>query len=186
MKLLVALGNPDEKYANTRHNAGFMVADFLSKKWGFSFSKETKFKSEASKTIFQGEQVLIIKPQTYMNLSGEAVIAVMNFFKLSNRDLLVIYDDLSLELGKMRFRANGSDGGHNGIKSIMKHINTKDFDRLKFGVGPQPANIPSEHFVLAQFPKEVSECLNNTIEKASDAVECWLQEGIQKAQNKFN
>ena len=186
MKLIVALGNPTEKYVNTRHNAGFMVADFLAKEWGFSFSKENKFKAEASKTIFNSEQILIIKPQTYMNLSGESVVAVMNFFKLTNEDLLIIYDDLSLELGKMRFRANGSDGGHNGIKSIINHIGTKNFDRLKFGIGPQPANIPSEHFVLAQFPKDSKPLLDETIKKAATAIEAYLMEGLQKAQNKFN
>ena len=186
MKLILALGNPDEKYLNTRHNAGFMIADRLSVKWGFSFLKENKFKSEICKTVFASEQVLIAKPQTYMNLSGDAAALIMNFFKVAPSDLLVVYDDLSLDLGKLRFRANGSDGGHNGIKSIIKCVNSKDFPRLKFGVGPQPQNIPSEHFVLANFPMDSKKLLNDTIEKATEAIECFLMEGLQKTQNKFN
>lgn len=186
MKLILALGNPDEKYLNTRHNAGFMIADRLSEKWGFSFLKENKFKSEICKTVFANEQILIAKPLTYMNLSGDAAILIMNFFKISPFDLLVVYDDLSLDLGKVRFRANGSDGGHNGIKSIIKCIGSKEFARLKFGVGPQPKNIPSEHFVLANFSLDTKNLLNDTIEKATDAIECFLTDGLQKTQNKFN
>ena len=121
MKLIAGLGNPDDKYKNTRHNAGFMVIDALAQKWNTTFLYEQKFRSLICKTLYEGEIIYIIKPQTYMNLSGEAVSAVMNFYKIDIQDLLVVFDDISINLGKLRFRANGSDGGHNGIKSIINH-----------------------------------------------------------------
>ena len=186
MKLIAALGNPGEKYANTRHNAGFMIIDALAQKWNFSFSDEQKFKAQVCKTFFNNEPIFIIKPQTYMNLSGKAVGTVMHFFKIDVKDLFVVFDDISLDLGKIRLRANGSDGGHNGIKSIIKHTGSSNFARLKFGIGPQPVNIPSEVVVLGNFPSEDKPLLNETIKKATSAIECYLQEGIAKAQNKFN
>jgi len=186
MKLIAALGNPGDKYSNTRHNAGFMIIDKLAQKWGFEFMQENKFKSLICKTFYNNEPIFIIKPQTFMNLSGEAVGAVMHFYKIELPDLLVVYDDISLSLGKMRFRANGSDGGHNGIKSIISHVNSDKFARLKFGVGPQPANVPSEVFVLSDFPKDDKQILEDTVQKATEAIECYFSNGMEKAQNMFN
>jgi len=186
MKLIAALGNPGDKYKNTRHNAGFMLADFLASKWGFSFMNESKFKCEITKTVFNDEPVMVIKPQTFMNLSGESVVLVMNFFKILVEDLLVVYDDIALDLGTVRFRASGSDGGHNGIKSIIKALNTDKFDRLKIGIGPQPGNIPSEVFVLNNFVQNEQDALHNSLVKSAEALECYLKEGMQIAQNKFN
>ncbi len=186
MKLIATLGNPTDKYKNTRHNTGFMIADFLAEKWGFNFTQEPKFKSEITKTFFNNEPTFVMKPQTYMNLSGEALIAVMNFFKIEPNEIIVVYDDLSMDLGTMRFRSNGSDGGHNGIKSVAKIIGTTNFDRLKIGIGPQPANIPSEVFVLNNFAQDEKELLHKTISKAANAIETYLLEGLQIAQNKFN
>ena len=120
-----------------------------------------------------------------MNLSGEAVRAVMDYYKINVKDILIVYDDIALDLGRIRFRANGSDGGHNGIKSIIKHVGTKEFDRLKIGIGPQP-NIPSENFVLQNFPKEQLEELKEILKRADEAIEFYLKNDIQKAQNKFN
>ena len=120
-----------------------------------------------------------------MNLSGEAVRAVMDYYKIEVKDILIIYDDIALDLGRIRFRANGSDGGHNGIKSIIQHVGTKDFDRLKVGIGPQP-NIPSENYVLQNFPKEQHEELKDVLKKSIEAVEYYLKNDIQKAQNLFN
>ena len=131
-----------------------------------------------------GENILI-KPTTFMNLSGESVRAVMDYYKIDVKDVLIVYDDIALDLGRIRFRANGSDGGHNGIKSIIQHIGTKNFDRLKIGIGPQP-NIPSENYVLQNFPKEQHDDLKNVLIKASEAIEFYLTNGIQKAQNQFN
>ena len=181
MKLIVGLGNIGEKYCFTRHNAGFMVLDKLALDKGFSFREESKLKCFLAKS----GDIIYIKPTTFMNLSGEAVRAVMDYYKIDVKDLLIIYDDIALDLGRMRFRANGSDGGHNGIKSIIKHVGTKEFDRLKIGIGPQP-NIPSENNVLQNFPKEQLEELKEVLKKADEAIEFYLENGIQKTQNKFN
>lgn len=181
MKLIVGLGNIGEKYCFTRHNAGFMVLDKLALDKGFSFRVESKLKCFLAKS----GDIIYIKPTTFMNLSGEAVRAVMDYYKIDVKDLLIVYDDIALDLGRMRFRANGSDGGHNGIKSIIKHVGTKEFDRLKIGIGPQP-NIPSENYVLQNFPKEQLEELKEVLKKADEAIEFYLENGIQKAQNKFN
>ncbi len=186
MKLIAALGNPTDKYKNTRHNAGFMVVDFLAQKWGFNFLMESKFKCEISKTIFKDEPIMVIKPMTFMNLSGESVALVMNFFKIPIEDLFVVYDDIALDLGTVRFRSSGSDGGHNGIKSIIKCIGTSKFDRLKVGIGPQPVNIPSEVFVLNNFAQDEKTVLEESISKSAEAIEAYLKEGLQIAQNKFN
>ena len=181
MKLIVGLGNIGEKYCFTRHNAGFMVLDKLAVDKGFSFREESKLKCFLAKI----GDIIYIKPTTFMNLSGEAVRAVMDYYKIDVKDLLILYDDIALDLGRMRFRANGSDGGHNGIKSIIKHVGTKEFDRLKIGIGPQP-NIPSENYVLQNFPKEQLEELKEVLKRADEAIEFYLENGIQKAQNKFN
>lgn len=185
MKLIAALGNVGDKYSFTRHNAGFMTVDYWAINSGFSFREETKLKSLFAKIKYNNEDVIIIKPTTYMNLSGEAVNLVMNYYKIDTKDILVVYDDLNLDLGRLRFRANGSDGGHNGIKSIMQHIGTNKFDRLKFGIGPQPP-IPSEAFVLQNFSKEQESLLKDSIKLANEAVMFYLENGIEKAQNKFN
>lgn len=179
MKLIAGLGNIGEKYCFTRHNAGFMVLDKWAFDEGFSFKEDKKLKCFIAK---KGD-IVFIKPTTFMNLSGEAVRAVMDYYKIN--DILIIYDDIALDLGKIRFRANGSDGGHNGIKSIIKHVGTKNFDRLKIGIGPQP-NIPSENYVLANFPKDKLDDLKAVLKKSVEAVEFYLENGIEKAQNKFN
>lgn len=185
MKLITALGNVGGKYTFTRHNAGFMVADFWAVNSDFSFREESKLKSLFTKIKFNDEDIIIIKPTTFMNLSGEAVSLVMNYYKIDVKDLFVIYDDISLPLGRLRFRASGSDGGHNGIKSIIRCVGTDKFDRLKFGIGPQPP-VPSEVFVLQNFSKEQEPLLKESLKRANDAVQFYLQNGIEKAQNKFN
>ena len=186
MKLITALGNPGLQYCRTRHNMGFMVADELAKRFSFVFKTDSKFNAEIAKVNFEGTNVIVCKPQTYMNLSGQAVKAIINYFKLSTDDLFVIYDDISIDLGKVRFRAKGSDGGHNGIKSIILETKSDKFDRLKVGIGPQPQFIKSEVFVLSPFEKEKQELLNGSVNFAADAVICYLNNGIQTAQNKYN
>ena len=181
MKLIAGLGNIGDKYCFTRHNAGFMVLDKLALDNDFSFREENKLKCFLAKS----GDIIYIKPTTFMNLSGEAVRAVMDYYKINVKDILIVYDDIALDLGRIRFRANGSDGGHNGIKSIIKHVGTKEFDRLKIGIGPQP-NIPSENFVLQNFPKEQLEELKEILKRADEAIEFYLKNDIQKAQNKFN
>lgn len=181
MKLITGLGNIGEKYCFTRHNAGFMVLDKWALDNNASFKEDKKLKCFITKL---GENILI-KPTTFMNLSGEAVRAVMDYYKIDVKDILIVYDDIALDLGRIRFRANGSDGGHNGIKSIIKHVGTKEFDRLKIGIGPQP-NIPSENYVLQNFPKDKLPELKEVIKRADEAIEFYLDNGIQKAQNQYN
>ncbi len=185
MKLIVGLGNIGNKYTFTRHNVGFMLADSIALNNNLSFRENTRLKC-LMKNLRNGvDDYLIIKPTTFMNLSGEAVRAVMDYYKIPVEDILIVYDDLSLELGKIRFRANGSDGGHNGIKSVIQHLGTKDVARLKIGIGPQP-NLPSEVFVLQNFSKEELETLKGVLSTAKNGIECFFKEGIAVAQNKFN
>ena len=185
MKLIVGLGNIGDKYIFTRHNVGFMLIDSFALNSNLNYRENSKLKCLMTNIRDGYEDYLLIKPTTFMNLSGEAVRAVMDYYKIQIEDILIVYDDLSLELGKIRFRANGSDGGHNGIKSIIKHLGTNNIARLKIGIGPQP-NIPSEVFVLQNFSKEELEILKSTISKAKEGIECYFKEGIAVAQNKFN
>lgn len=185
MKLIVGLGNVGNKYTFTRHNVGFMLTDSIALNNNLSFRENTRLKSLMTNLRNGVDDYLIIKPTTFMNLSGEAVRAVMDYYKIPVEDVLIVYDDLSLELGKIRFRANGSDGGHNGIKSVIQHLGTKDVARLKIGIGPQP-NLPSEVFVLQNFSKEELETLKGVLSTAKSGIECFFKEGIAVAQNEFN
>lgn len=185
MKLIAGLGNIGTKYTFTRHNAGFMLADSIALNNNATFKENTRLKCLSTCIKDNGEDYLIIKPITFMNLSGEAVRAVADYYKIPTNDILVVYDDISLPLGKIRFRQNGSDGGHNGIKSVIQHMGTQDFARLKIGIGPQP-NLPSEVFVLQNFSKEELEVLKTTIGTAKQGIKCYFEDGIAIAQNKFN
>jgi len=185
MKLIVGLGNVGNKYTFTRHNVGFMLADSFALNNNLSFRDNTRLKCLMANLRTTTEDYLVIKPTTFMNLSGEAVRAVVDYYKIPLEDVLIVYDDLSLELGKIRFRPNGSDGGHNGIKSVIQHLGTKDIARLKIGIGPQP-NLPSEVFVLQNFTKEELDILKETLKKAKDGISCYFKEGIATAQNKYN
>ncbi len=185
MKLITGLGNIGDKYCFTRHNAGFMVVDKIALENNLSFKQDSKLKSFITKFRHGDEDVIMIKPTTFMNLSGEAVRAVMDYYKIKTEDILIIYDDIALDLGRIRFKANGSDGGHNGIKSIIKHIGTNKFDRLKIGIGPQPP-IPSENYVLQNFPKDHQQALKDVLNTSVEAVMFYLDNNIEKSQNKFN
>lgn len=185
MKLIAGLGNIGNKYTFTRHNAGFMLIDSIALNSGLQFRENSRLKCLMTNLRNGLEDYLLIKPTTFMNLSGEAVRAVTDYYKIDVKDVLIVYDDLSLELGKIRFRANGSDGGHNGIKSVIQHMGTKDIARLKIGIGPQ-TNIPSEVFVLQNFSKEELDTLKTTLTKAKEGIACYYTQGIAEAQNKFN
>ena len=185
MKLIVGLGNIGQKYTFTRHNVGFMLADSIAINNNLSFRENSRLKCFMTNLRNGIDDYLIIKPTTFMNLSGEAVRAVMDYYKIPVDDVLIVYDDLSLEIGKIRFRANGSDGGHNGIKSVIQHLGTQNIARLKIGIGPQPS-LPSEVFVLQNFSKEELDNLKPVLSKAKDGVSCYFKEGIAVAQNKFN
>ncbi|MCQ2739435.1 MAG: aminoacyl-tRNA hydrolase [bacterium] len=185
MKLIAGLGNIGNKYVFTRHNAGFMLADSIVINENDTFRENPRLKCFMTNLRLNGEDYMIIKPTTFMNLSGEAIRAVVDYYKIQISDILVVYDDISLPLGKIRLRANGSDGGHNGIKSVIQHLGTQEFARLKIGIGPQP-NLPSEVFVLQNFTKEELAILKDTITTAKMAISCYFTEGIAITQNKFN
>ena len=180
MKAIIGLGNPEEKYRFTRHNTGFLMVDEILKAHGVTLSD--KFNSFFGK---KGD-VLYLLPKTYMNLSGNAVLELMNFYKLKNTDILVIYDDATIEFGQFRLKKNGSFGGHNGIKSIINRIGTDKFDRLKVGVGPIPDRIPIDNFVLSNFSIDELIGIEKMGKIAVDLVDCWLTQGMETAQNKFN
>ena len=185
MKLIVGLGNIGSKYTFTRHNIGFMFADSIAINNNLTFRENSRLKCFMTNLRNGNDDYLIIKPTTFMNLSGESVRAVMDYYKIKTEDILIVYDDLSLDLGRIRFRANGSDGGHNGIKSIIKHVGTSDIARLKIGIGPQP-NLPSEVFVLQNFSKEELEKIKEVLSNAKEGISCYFKDGIAVAQNKFN
>lgn len=180
MKALIGLGNPEEKYRITRHNTGFLMMDEILRTHNITLCD--KFNSFFAK---KGD-VLYLLPKTYMNLSGNAVLELMNFYKLTNKDILVIYDDATIDFGTFRFKKGGSFGGHNGIKSIINRIGTQVFDRLKIGVGPVPEKIPIDSFVLGNFSENELQDILNMAQNAVKAVDCWLAEGMETAQNKFN
>ncbi|HIS88764.1 TPA: aminoacyl-tRNA hydrolase [Candidatus Avigastranaerophilus faecigallinarum] len=188
MKLLICLGNPGIKYENTRHNVGFMFADLLAEKLGCNFSNETKFKCEMAKGVYNDESIWIIKPQTFMNLSGESLALLKNFYKIDISTLVLVYDDISLDIGKIRFRSKGSDGGHNGVKSIIKHAQTQVFDRIKIGIGPQPPYMKSEDYVLQNFSQDEKTVLKETLSRTLEAFlyYCDVNADLNKVQNKYN
>lgn len=184
MKLIIGLGNVGAKYTFTRHNVGFMLVDKIAMDNSVTFKENSKLKSLIAK-FTADEEIMLVKPTTYMNLSGEAMRAVIDYYKISTEDMIIVYDDLSLNLGKIRFRANGSDGGHNGIKSIIQHLGSKNFARLKIGIGPQPP-IPSEAFVLQNFDKESLEELKTILSTSEEAINFYFKNGIEKTQCKYN
>lgn len=187
MKIIAGLGNPGDKYEFTRHNAGFIVVSKLAQKFGIEGKFDKKFNAVTGKGLIDNEEVLIVQPMTFMNLSGEAIVPLMNYYKLSHKDLMVVFDDISLDLGVLRFRSQGSDGGHNGIKSIIKHLGGKnDFARLKIGIGPQPPFLPSEHYVLQKFDKSQESVLQKVEDTSVDALELYVKSGLELASSKFN
>lgn len=184
MKLIIGLGNIGKEYELTRHNVGFMVLDEYSKN-SFDFKFEAKMKSSMAITIINGEKVIFIKPTTYMNLSGEALRAVMNFYKINNDDILVIYDDMSMPTGKLRLRAKGSAGGHNGIKSIIAHLGTDSFKRIKIGIDKPKYDVVD--YVLGKFSNDEQASLNIGIEKAIKAIDDFINgKSFEQMMNIYN
>jgi len=183
MFLIVGLGNPGKEYENTRHNIGFEVIDYIANKYNIELNR-VKFKGIYGEGFIQNKKVILLKPTTYMNLSGESIREVINFYKLTEEDLIVLYDDISLEVGRLRIREKGSAGGHNGIKSIITNLSTDVFSRVKIGVG-QPKGDLVAH-VLGKFNKEEQEVLKESMEASALAVEIIIKEDAKEAMNKLN
>ena len=186
MYMIAGLGNPGPKYENTRHNVGFDTVDALTEKYQVALS-ESKFQALIGSGILTGEKVLFVKPMTYMNNSGEAIGAIASFYKLDPASqLLVIYDDISLEPGNLRIRKKGSAGGHNGIKSMIAHLGTQEFVRIKIGVGSKPAHWDLADYVLSRFSKEDRKKVEQAVEDAVDAVPFIVSGDVAGAMNRFN
>lgn len=184
MKLIVGLGNPGKEYERTRHNVGFMVVDALADAFHVSINTQ-KFKGEYVKFKYKNEDIILLKPLTYMNNSGESVIQVMNFFKIDVDDLIVIYDDMDMPTGKLRLRQSGSAGGHNGMKSIIQHVGTQNFKRIRVGIDKHVL-IPVVDYVLGRFSKEQQPLINEGIENAKKAVQTMIDKDFVAAMNTYN
>jgi len=186
VKLIVGLGNPGQKYVRTRHNIGFMVIDYLSEKLGIKVDK-IKFKSLIGEGFVGTEKIVLVKPQTYMNLSGEAVLDLIQWYKAEPCDLLVIYDDMDLPLGKLRLRLKGSAGGHNGMKSIIYLIQSDSFPRLRIGIGrPKNDNVVSINHVLGRFGEEDDLIMTGAVRQAGETVVNLIEAGPERAMNFVN
>jgi PTH1 family peptidyl-tRNA hydrolase len=184
--LIVGLGNPGAEYAKTRHNAGFLLVEKLAGQWKSNWTNERKFVSRVAKAERNGKKVLLCEPQTFMNLSGEAVGALVNFYQLPLAKILVAVDDADLPFGEIRLRKSGSSGGHHGLESIEQHLASREFARLRIGIGRKDSSRQIANYVLGKFEKSESELLEKVLERASDQVETWLEAGIEKAMSQFN
>lgn len=184
--ILVCLGNPGDQYENTRHNVGFRTADALGERLNKPIQR-LKFKALTNTVEYGGAKVLVMKPTTYMNLSGEAVREACVFYKLPPERVLVVCDDVSLPVGKLRLRRNGTAGGHNGLRSIIAQLHSDQFPRAKIGVGQKPhPDYDMAAWVLGKFSKEDRKTIDNTIERALDAIECTFAKGIDQAMSRYN
>ena len=184
IKLIVGLGNPGLRYAHSRHNVGFMVIEQFARAHELKFSRK-RFNAEIAEGAIGGTRVMVAKPQSFMNLSGEAVGKLFKFYKIAPDDLIVVYDDLDLPLGKMRMRPQGGAGGHHGMESIIAHIGTSDFARLRLGIGRPNPDADIDH-VLGNFEGDERKLMDETFGNAADAIEVWLVDGINAAMNRYN
>ena len=185
MYLIVGLGNPEEEYSNTRHNMGFNTINKISQQYNIEV-KQNKFQALYGSGMIEKEKVILLKPQTYMNLSGNSVKEVVDFYKIEKEKILVIYDDMDIEPGKIKIRKKGSAGGHNGMKSIIQMIGTEEFPRIRVGIG-RPIHKDDEiNYVIGAIPEEDLKRLDEGIEKAQKAVEEILRNGVDSAMNKYN
>ena len=185
MYIIVGLGNPTKEYDKTRHNVGFSVIDVLADRIGIDVS-EKKHRALCGKGMLEGQKVILAKPQTFMNLSGESVRAMVDFYKVSPYEVIIVYDDISLEPGQLRIRTKGSAGGHNGIKNIIAHLGTQEFPRIKVGVGEKPKYMDLADYVLSRFSKGEQELMDDAFREAADAVAMMISEGMDAAMNHFN
>jgi peptidyl-tRNA hydrolase, PTH1 family len=185
MKLIVGLGNPGRQYEKTRHNIGFDVVDSLSERFSIPLDS-AKFKGIYGVGHVNGEKLILLKPLTYMNLSGESISAIMDYFQIEMEDLLVIYDDLDLPVGKIRLRQKGSAGGHNGIKSTIAHLGTQDFNRIRVGIDRPNNGMSVSDYVLSRFLKVEQEEMSKVVTTCIEAIEYWLENPFLQVMNRYN
>lgn len=186
MYVIAGLGNPGAKYVNTRHNIGFMVIDEIAEKNRISVT-EKKHKALIGKGILGSEKVLLVKPQTFMNLSGESIREIIDYYKIEEKtELIVISDDISLAPGALRIRKKGSAGGHNGLKNIILHLGHDEFQRIRLGVGEKPSGYDLADYVLGHFQEDDRALIAESVEQAAEAAEVMIREGADKAMNQFN
>lgn len=186
MKVVVGLGNPGRQYVGTRHNVGFEVVEHLAQRLGETDGWRRDFHSELMQTVVGNEIWLLVKPQTYMNRSGLAVATIVRFYQLPLTDLLVVCDDLNLPLGQLRLRAEGSHGGHKGLLDVQQELGTPQYPRLRIGIGSPPPGQDAADYVLERFRPEERPVVAEAVQRATQAIICWLKEGIEAAMNRFN
>lgn len=184
MYIIVGLGNPGKKYENTRHNMGFIAVDLLAEKYGIKVDK-IKFKALVGEGRIAGQKVLLVKPQTYMNLSGQSVMEVMNFYKEDIENLIVIYDDIDIPTGTIRLRKKGSAGTHNGMRNIVYLLQEDGFPRIRVGIGSE-SKVDLIHYVTSGVTKKEKDLLEDALTRAADAAACIVEKGIEKAMNEYN
>lgn len=185
MYLIVGLGNPGDKYTFTRHNAGFLAIDYISQKHNIEI-KKLKHKAMIGEGIISGKKVVLAKPQTFMNLSGESIRELVSWYKVEQKNIIVIYDDVSMPVGSLRIREKGSAGGHNGIKSIILNLNSDEFPRFKLGINEKPSEYNLADYVLGKFTSTEQKVMFDTFERVNLAVEEFITNGVQSAMNKYN
>jgi PTH1 family peptidyl-tRNA hydrolase len=184
-RIIAGLGNPGERYARSRHNIGFRCLDAIARANGITF--ERKAKAALGQGVVAGENVLLVKPRTFMNGSGEAIAPLLHFYQIPAEELIVVYDDMDLPLGKMRIREKGSAGGHNGMRSIIANVGSESFPRLRVGIGrPETAGVNAIRHVLGEFTRDEDEAIERAVAQVKDAIEVMLKEGVSKAMNRFN
>jgi len=186
LHLIVGLGNPGADYAKTRHNAGFLLADLLAKRWRADWSAGRKVRSRVAKVERDGRRVMLCEPQTFMNASGEAVGAMVKFYQLPLKNLVVVMDDADLPLGEIRLRPAGSSGGHHGLESIEQHLGSREYARLRIGIGRNDGVREIAGHVLGRLSGPEMKVMESVLTRAADQIECWLAHGIQKAMSQFN
>ena len=184
--LIVGLGNPGEDYAKTRHNAGFLLVERLAAQWRSDWKNERKFQARVARADRGGRMILLAEPQTFMNLSGESVGALMRFYQLPPERILVVVDDADLPLGEIRLRPGGGTGGHHGLESVMQHVGSREYPRLRLGIGRKDETRQITSYVLGKFSTAENALLEQVLERAAGQLECWLSAGIQKAMSQFN
>ncbi len=185
MYIIAGLGNPTKEYDKTRHNVGFSVIDVLADRYHIDVS-ERKHKALCGRGAIEGQKVVLMKPQTFMNLSGESIRAAVDFYKADPEEVIIIYDDISLEPGQLRIRLKGSAGGHNGIKNIIAHLGTQEFPRIKVGVGAKPPRMDLAAYVLSRFSQEEQKLMDDAFLAAADAAVMMITDGADRAMNHYN